>query len=140
VAGDFQRGVPRGTYRSESSPALALWKVLAPSMGDHSGMDGLLQSLGFLRGFSEAIGFWAAVLTTISFAPQLVLAWRNGGHGLSWTMLTLFGVGVGLWFLYGLLEMSRPVILANGLTGLQVLALLVLKIWRPRRRLPQGQL
>jgi MtN3 and saliva related transmembrane protein len=98
-------------------------------------MDGVLQSLGSLNGFSEAIGFWAAVLTTISFAPQLVVAWRTGGEGLSWTMLTLFGVGVGLWFLYGLLEMSRPVILANGLTGLQVLALLVLKIWKPKKGL-----
>lgn len=110
-----------------------------PNVGcdDREMVHTLTEAVGSLDGFSEAIGFWAAVLTTTSFAPQLVLAWRTGGNGLSWTMLTLFGVGVGLWFLYGLLEMSRPVILANGLTGLQVLALLVLKIWKPRKRLRQ---
>ena len=42
-------------------------------------------------------------------------------------MLALFGTGVGLWFLYGLMRMSAPLIAANGLTGLQVLFLLALK-------------
>ena len=89
-----------------------------------------VHSLDWLRSYSEVIGFWAAVLTTIAFAPQVVRTWRSGGDGLSWMMLALFGAGVGLWLLYGLLRMSGPLILANGLTGLQVLFLLVLKIWR----------
>ena len=66
--------------------------------------------------------------TTVSFAPQLVQTWRNGGQGLSRTMLTLFGTGVGLWFVYGYLRMSRPIMLANGLTGLQILLIIVLKM------------
>ena len=36
--------------------------------------------------------------------------------GLSWMMLALFGTGVGLWFLYGLMRMSGPLMAANGLT------------------------
>ena len=45
---------------------------------------------------TELIGFWAALLTTIAFAPQVLRTWRLGGHELS--MLSLFGAGVTLWF------------------------------------------
>jgi MtN3 and saliva related transmembrane protein len=96
-------------------------------------MHTLVQSLEWLRAYAEAIGFWAAALTTVSFTPQLVRTWRTGGQGISWTMLTLFGAGVGLWFVYGLLQMSGPIMLANGLTEVQVLLLLALKIWKPDR-------
>jgi len=96
----------------------------------------LPHSLEWLHAFADVIGFWAAVLTTVSFAPQVVRTWRTGGQGLSWSMLALFGTGTALWFLYGLLELSGPVVLANGLTGLQVLVLLVLKIWKPGRPRP----
>jgi MtN3 and saliva related transmembrane protein len=96
-------------------------------------MHGLEASLGWLRGYSEAIGFWAAALTTVAFAPQVVRTWRTGGRDLSWTMLALFGIGVGLWFVYGILQMSGPIMVANGLTGIQVLVILALKIWRAGR-------
>ena len=43
-------------------------------------------------------------------------------------MLALFGTGVGLWFLYGLMLRSGPLMAANGLTGLQILVLLALKV------------
>ena len=43
-------------------------------------------------------------------------------------MLALFGTGVWLWFLYGLLRMSGPIMLANAVTGIQVLAILAIKI------------
>jgi MtN3 and saliva related transmembrane protein len=85
--------------------------------------------LSWLRAYPEAIGFWAAVLTTISFAPQVVETWKTSGEGLSWMMLALFGSGTGLWFLYGVLRMSAPLMLANGLTGLQILFLIGLKLW-----------
>jgi len=49
---------------------------------------------------------------------------------MSWWMLALFGTGVGLWFLYGFLRMSGPVMLANGLTGFEVLLIVSLKGWR----------
>lgn len=84
--------------------------------------------LDSLRPQTETIGFWAGTLTTIAFAPQLIKAWKNGGQGLSWAMLALFGTGVWLWFLYGLLRMSGPIMLANAVTGIQVLAILAIKI------------
>lgn len=76
----------------------------------------------------EAIGLCAGILTTASFAPQLLKAWKTGGEGLSWAMLALFGIGVGLWFVYGLLRASFPIVAANGLTEIQVLAIFALKV------------
>ena len=43
-------------------------------------------------------------------------------------ILVLFATGVGLWFLHGFLRMSAPLMTANGLTGLQILILLALKV------------
>ena len=76
----------------------------------------------------EVVGFWAAVLTTAAFAPQVLRTWRTGGDQLSWSMLSLFGMGVALWFVYGLLRGSAPIMMANGLTGLQVVAILAIKL------------
>lgn len=76
----------------------------------------------------ELIGFWAAALTTAAFAPQVIRTWRAGGSDLSWGMLLLFGTGIALWFVYGCLRGSGPVMVANGLTGLQVLMLIALKL------------
>ena len=90
--------------------------------------------MGHLSSHTEAIGFWAAILTTVAFAPQVVRTWRVGGKELSWTMLALFGMGVGLWFVYGYLRMSGPLMLANGLTGLQILVILAVKLRRAARR------
>jgi hypothetical protein len=41
--------------------------------------------------------------------------------------------GVGLWLLYGVLRASAPIMLANGLTEVQVLFLLGLKARRALR-------
>ena len=79
---------------------------------------------------TEAIGFWAGILTTSSFVPQSVKTWRTGGNGLSWGMVGLFGAGVGMWLVYGILRSSAPIILANGLTEMQVLFIAGLKIWK----------
>jgi MtN3 and saliva related transmembrane protein len=80
-----------------------------------------------LRYNSEIVGHVAATLTTAAFIPQLVRTWRNGGRDLSWSMLALFGSGVGLWLVYGILLGAAPVIAANALTGVQVFVLAVLK-------------
>jgi MtN3 and saliva related transmembrane protein len=76
----------------------------------------------------ELIGLCAAVLTTVAFAPQVVRTWRLGGHELSWSMLALFGAGLILWFAYGWLRDSVPLMLANGLTAAQVLVMAGVKL------------
>jgi MtN3 and saliva related transmembrane protein len=89
----------------------------------------------------ELIGFAAALLTTVAFAPQVVRTFRLGGHELSWAMLSLFATGVSLWLVYGLVRDSMPLVLANGLTLVQVLAMAAVK-WRTitqeRRARAQG--
>ena len=90
--------------------------------------------MNWLSDQSELIGYCAGALTTIAFLPQLIRTWRSGAHALSGWMLALFGTGVSLWFVYGLLRNSRPIMLANGLTDLQVLMILVLKL-RPAKRI-----
>lgn len=97
-------------------------------------MSPFLHSLGASSTFTEAIGTTAGILTTIAFAPQAVRTWRLGGEELSWAMLTLFGTGVGLWFVYGVLRGSGPIMLANALTGVQVLFIFAVKTWRRGRQ------
>ncbi len=75
----------------------------------------------------EWIGFAAAGLTTVAFVPQVLRTWQMGGRELSWAMLGLFGTGVSLWLAYGILQPSRPLIVANGLTLIQVAAMAAVK-------------
>jgi MtN3 and saliva related transmembrane protein len=87
--------------------------------------------------YVEGIGLIAAALTTTAFLPQVLHTWRRGGQDLSYYMLALYLCGVTLWLVYGLYMHAVPIILANALTDLQVLVLLILKV---RRRSPAVQL
>jgi MtN3 and saliva related transmembrane protein len=87
-----------------------------------------------LSPYIEASGLAGALLTTVAFLPQVVRTWRHGGDGLSYIMLALFLAGTALWLLYGVALGSLPIILANGVTALQVLMMLALKLRGVRRR------
>jgi MtN3 and saliva related transmembrane protein len=77
----------------------------------------------------EIIGSIAAVLTTVSFVPQVVKVLRERQTaGISLGMYALFTVGVALWMVYGLLIHSPPVWLANGITLVLAGVVLVTKI------------
>ena len=84
--------------------------------------------------YAEAAGLIGALLTTIAFLPQVVRTWRQGGEGLSYLMLALFLAGMTCWLLYGIARGSLPIILANGVTALQVLMILAIKLRGVRRR------
>ncbi|HEY4134338.1 MAG TPA: SemiSWEET transporter [Alphaproteobacteria bacterium] len=78
------------------------------------------------------IGLAAAVLTTSSFMPQVVKAWRTRStRDLSLGMYLVFAAGSLLWLIYGLMTGQLPVILANGITFLLV-AVILYCIWRNR--------
>jgi MtN3 and saliva related transmembrane protein len=77
--------------------------------------------------FVQTIGFFAGSLTTVAFAPQVYQTWKTGGRGLSWPMLLLFGSGVALWLVYGLMLEAWPIIVANGLTMVQLVLIVALK-------------
>jgi MtN3 and saliva related transmembrane protein len=74
------------------------------------------------------LGFLAGTLTTLSFIPQVHKAWRSKRcNDLSWGMLLAFGGGILLWLVYGLLLSAAPIIAANGVTLVLIVALSWLK-------------
>jgi len=79
--------------------------------------------------YIEIIGLAAATLTTAAFIPQVIKTWRTKDvSGLSLPMFSMFTLGILLWFLYGVMTHSRPIILANTVTGILSIMLLILKI------------
>lgn len=75
------------------------------------------------------VGYIAGALTTISFVPQVIKAWKmRETRDLSLAMLILFGIGIVLWTLYGIWTGSLPIIVANAITFVLILALLVLNV------------
>ena len=78
---------------------------------------------------TEAIGVVAAVLTTASFLPQVWHSFKTRDvSGISLGMYSAFTVGIALWLVYGLLIGAWPLILANGITLVFALAILVMKL------------
>lgn len=77
----------------------------------------------------EIIGLIAATITTSAFVPQVYKTWKTKDvEGLSLTMYSVFFVGVVLWVVFGYLINSISVFLANFITALLVLLLIIFKI------------
>jgi MtN3 and saliva related transmembrane protein len=75
------------------------------------------------------VGYIAGTLTTVSFVPQVIKAWRmRETRDISLAMLVLFGIGILLWTLYGFWTGSLPIIAANVITFVLILVLLILKL------------
>ena len=75
------------------------------------------------------VGSMAALLTTVSFIPQVWKVWHTRHtHDISLGMYTLFTCGVALWLVYGLMLESWPIIIANSITLLLTGAVLVMKL------------
>jgi MtN3 and saliva related transmembrane protein len=74
------------------------------------------------------VGLIAATFTTIALLPQLIKVWKTKSTtDISTGMFTLFGVGVFLWFVYGVYLNDIPIILANSLAFIQALIILIFK-------------
>ncbi|MEM0359748.1 MAG: SemiSWEET transporter [Candidatus Diapherotrites archaeon] len=77
----------------------------------------------------ELLGFAAGFLTTISFLPQAVKAWKTKStRDISLPMYILFVLGVFCWVVYGFIINSLPLLAANIVTLLLALFILFLKI------------
>ena len=99
---------PRGTNRHIARPAM----LLIP-----------------FASISNLIGTLAAVLTTLAFIPQAWLTWKSRrAEGVSLATYSMFTIGVGLWLLYGVLLGAWPVIIANLLTLVLAVFILVMKL------------
>jgi MtN3 and saliva related transmembrane protein len=79
--------------------------------------------------YVTVLGLVAAALTVIAFFPQLMKTWKTKStRDISLGMFSAFCVGVLLWFFYGISISDLPVIIANLLTFIQALIILMFKL------------
>lgn len=78
----------------------------------------------------EAIlGFTAAICTTIAFIPQAVKVYKTKHtKDISLGMFSLLNLGFVLWLIYGIILNSYPIILANAVTIIFAVYILITKI------------
>lgn len=77
----------------------------------------------------EWIGLLAAILTTAAYVPQTIKVLREKHtKSLSLGMYLMITAGIGLWFIYGVMLGSPSLMLANGITFLMALTILIMKI------------
>ena len=77
----------------------------------------------------EIVGLSAAFLTTSAFIPQVYKIYKEKNvDGISLTMYIILFTGVILWFIYGILIGSLSIIIANGVTALLQLSIIIFKL------------
>lgn len=77
----------------------------------------------------EILGLIAATLTTSAFVPQVYKAWKHKStKDISLIMYFIFLIGLMLWFVYGLEIDSLSIMIANGVTIVLALAILIAKL------------
>ena len=78
---------------------------------------------------ANALGLVAGVLTTIAFIPQVVKTWKTRyTRDISLGMFLIFSVGTLLWLLYGVRIGALPVVVANAVTLVLALTILIFKV------------
>jgi MtN3 and saliva related transmembrane protein len=76
----------------------------------------------------EIIGLIAAVLTTAAYVPQVYKTWKTKSAGnISLTMYIAMFIGILLWLVYGIHLNSLAMILANSVTAILTLIILIFK-------------
>jgi MtN3 and saliva related transmembrane protein len=75
------------------------------------------------------IGLAAGALTTMSWLPQVLRAFRTRStKDFAWSWFAMFGTGVGAWLVYGIIAAAPAVITANALTLVLIAGLGLLKL------------
>jgi MtN3 and saliva related transmembrane protein len=75
----------------------------------------------------ETIGYVAAACTTFSFIPQILRIRSHGGASLSYLMLSVYLVGLGLWLIYGVRLHASAIIVANAVSMVLVATAILMK-------------
>lgn len=77
----------------------------------------------------EIIGLLAGVCTTVALLPQIIKSYQTRSvKDFSWLYILIFGSGLIFWLIYGIYLNALPIILANSLTFIFLLCLVVMKI------------
>ena len=78
----------------------------------------------------EFFGYFAAILTTAAFLPQLVKTLKTKkADDVSSLTLIMFICGVGSWIIYGYKISSSPILIANIITFILNLFILISKTY-----------
>ena len=78
----------------------------------------------------DIFGYFAAILTTSAFLPQLIKTLRTKkADDVSLTTLIMFIIGVFSWIIYGYEISSKPILMANSITLILNLLILISKIY-----------
>tara|TARA_Y100000034_G_C6640513_1_gene279956 strand:+ start:199 stop:453 length:255 start_codon:yes stop_codon:yes gene_type:complete len=79
--------------------------------------------------YIDIIGFLAGTFTTIALMPQVVKAWKTKStRDVSLIWAITLTIGVFLWLVYGILIKSLPIVIANTMTFILSVIVLILKI------------
>ena len=79
--------------------------------------------------YIEFFGYFAAVLTTLAFIPQLIKTLKTKkAEDVSLTTLIMFLTGVASWIIYGIQISSKPILIANIITFLLNFLILTFKL------------
>ena len=79
--------------------------------------------------FAEMIGYIAACMTTSAFIPQAWMTWkRKHAEGVSLGMYIILVSGIILWLTYGVLLNAWPIIIANAITLILAVFILMMKL------------
>ena len=82
----------------------------------------------------EFFGYFAAILTTTAFLPQLIKTLKTKkADDVSLLTLIMFLCGVGCWIIYGYAISSFPILLANIITLILNFLILISKIYYGRK-------
>ena len=77
----------------------------------------------------ELIGLIAASFTTFAFVPQVVKVWKNSNiSGVSLTMYFIMLIGISIWLFYGFLIKSLAVVIANIVSGILNLFIIIITL------------
>ena len=83
----------------------------------------------------DVVGYLAAFLTTSAFVPQALHTWRTRSvDDVSLGMYLAFTAGIALWLVYGVLQHSWPLFLANAVTLALALGIVGMKLAYGRRQ------
>ena len=78
----------------------------------------------------DIFGYSAAILTTVAFLPQLIKTLKTKkADDVSLTTLIMFIIGVLSWIVYGYKISSIPILIANLITLILNLLILISKIY-----------
>ena len=78
----------------------------------------------------DFFGYFAAILTTAAFLPQLIKTLNTKkADDVSLITLIMFISGVGCWIIYGYKISSTPILIANIITFILNLFILISKVY-----------